>query len=448
MKEDYFKVLHTLRKHHSLFAQFWTVGNLIELDHPSVPTAGIAFDKKTGEGLQFIINPNFWARLDDHAKAFVIGHEIMHVYLDHGRRALGLDPKLANVAQDIVINHQLVDTFGFDRATLTFAESYCWRDTVFPGRTDVDADRCFEYYYNLLEESGLPESMEGEGEPGEGEPGEGKPGEGEPGNVTGTNQTVDIHDFMDNASQDVLDAIQDAVEDLMDRITEGEVDSFEEMIEEGNPEESEKMKQQAGTMGGCMRKRIRLGKIVKKRTWEGVVSDILGRFNGMQRDIDLELWTQPNRRLAGMGNDMILPATVSDIVTVRDKIDVWCFQDTSGSCESYAKRFFQALATIPDDRFRVRVFCFDTKVYETSLASGKLYGFGGTTFQPIENAIQKIVQEEEKTKYPQAVFIVTDGYGSPVTPEFPDRWHWFMTDGHSSHFVPKKSTEYMLSDYE
>ena len=109
----------------------------------------------------------------------------------------------------------------------------------------------------------------------------------------------------------------------------------------------------------------------------------------------------------------------------------------------------KAAATIPEDRFRVRIFCFDTKVYETSLASGKLYGFGGTSFQPIENAIQSIVQKEEKTKYPQRVFVITDGLGSSVSPEFPERWHWFITEGYSStDYVPSKSRHYKLKDYE
>ena len=171
MKQDYLDILRTLRKHHSLFAQFWTVGTLVEVNHPSMPTAGILFDKKSGEGMQFLINPNFWAKLNDHSKAFVIGHEILHVYLDHGRRSLALDRNLANLAQDIVINHQLVDIFGFKREDLTFGDSYCWRDTMFPGRDDIDADRCFEYYYTKLQEQNGAPKQESEGEPGEGKPG-------------------------------------------------------------------------------------------------------------------------------------------------------------------------------------------------------------------------------------------------------------------------------------
>jgi len=466
---EYFEVVRSLRKHHSLFAQFWTVGHIVEINHPGMPTAGVAFDKKSGAGLQFMINPDYWAKLNEHDKAFVIAHEIMHVYLDHGRRSLTLDPKLSNLAQDVVINHYLVDYFDFDRSKLTHGESYCWRDTMFPDRDDIEPDRCFEYYYEELKKQGGPpqpqQGEEGDGEPGQGQgqggeptPGDGQPqpGAGQPGAGQPKNQTVDVHDFMDGEVEmdaDMLDAIQKAAEDLMDRITADEVENFEEIVSKGNGEESDKLEeqkaQQAGAMAGTMQKRIRLKKVVRKRKWENVVADVIGRFQGMKRDVDLQLWTRPNRRLAGMGDDLILPADVTDTVPIRDKVDVWFFQDTSGSCVDLAERFFKAAASIPDDRFRVRVFCFDTKVYETSLASGKLYGFGGTAFQPLEQAVQDIVRKEPGTKYPQAVFVVTDGeaWDGVMKCEHPDRWHWFLTYKNTK-CIPKKSHNYLLKDYE
>ncbi len=452
MKREYLDVLRQLRKHHSLFAQFWTVGDLVEINHPRMPTAGIAFDKKTGKGIQFLINPNFWAKLSDDSKAFVIGHECLHVYFDHGRRSLGLDREMANLAQDIVINHYLVDVFGFKREELTFGENYCWRDTMFPGRDDIEADRCFEYYYQKLLEQGGPPESGGKEEGPDGAPG--MPGEGASEPLEGaTNQTVDVHDFMEEIDEEMLDAIQEAVDDLMDRITPEEVENFEEVIESGNKEESDKLQEQqqkhAGTMSGGMKKRIRLGRVVKKRKWETIVENEIGRMVGMTRDTDIELWTRPNRRISAMAGDLILPATVHEEIPVRDRIDVWFFQDTSGSCVSYAERFFKAAATIPEDRFRVRMFCFDTKVYETSLESGELYGFGGTAFQPIEDAIQSILNKEEKTRYPQRVFVITDGLGTSVVPEHPSRWHWFITEGYSStQYVPGQSKHYKLSDYE
>ena len=461
MKSEFLDVLRQLRKHHSLFAQFWTVGNLVEMRHPRMPTAGVTFDKKTGAGLQFLINPDYWAKLHEHDKAFVIAHEVMHVYLDHGFRSLHLDHDIANVAQDVVINHYLVDVFDFRREDLTFGETYCWRDTVFrvPDeseesgwrvRDDIEEGRCFEYYYEKIkEQGGMPQ--DGEGEPGEGS-GEGEGGEGtasgQPGE--GMNQTVDVHDFLEEMDEEMADAIREAAEDLMDKITPGEVEEFEDLVEKGSQEEAEQMKtsQQAGTMSGTMKKRIRLGRIVKKRKWETVVQNEIGRMIGMQRDVDLELWTQPNRRLMSMDGELVLPATVNETVPVRDRIDVWFFQDTSGSCVDYAKRFFAAAASIPDDRFRIRMFCFDTSVYETSIESGKLYGFGGTYFHVIEEEIQKIVNEEPKTKYPQRVFVITDGWGNDVHPEFPERWHWFMTEGSRLGNIPAESHHYDLADYE
>jgi len=454
MKNEYFEIVKELRKHHSLFAQFWTVGHILEIDHPKMPTACVRFDKKSGAGVQFCVNPQFWATLNSHSKAFVIAHEIMHVYLDHGRRSLNLDPEMANIAQDVVINHYLVDCFDFDRNEITFADKYCWLDTVFPGRDDVEPNRCFEYYYQKLQEQGgAPQSGDGEGEAGEGE---GQPGgTGQPGEGDG-NQTVDVHDFVgdddDEIDEDLLDAIQKAADDLMDRITEGEVDDFEQIVENGNDDESDKLEEQkrskAGAMAGTMQKRIRLGRIVKKPKWETVIAKELGRFQGRQQDVDLQLWTRPNRRLAGMGDDLILPADVTETIPVRDRVDVWFFQDTSGSCVDLAKRFFAAAASIPEDRFRIRMFCFDTKVYETSLKSGKLYGFGGTAFQPMEDKIQAILKDEPKTKYPQAVFVVTDGEAwSKMHCEFPERWHWFLTYKNLG-CIPNQSKHYLLKDYE
>jgi hypothetical protein len=142
-----------------------------------------------------------------------------------------------------------------------------------------------------------------------------------------------------------------------------------------------------------------------------------------------------------------MPAEIDEIKQVYDRIDVWFFQDTSGSCVDYAKRFFAAAASLPQDRFRVRLFCFDTKVYETSLKTGKLYGFGGTCFDIIEDSIQSTCKKED-IPYPEVVFIVTDGYGNNVYPEYPKKWYWFLTEHSSDYCIPNECHKYELKDYE
>ena len=50
---------------------------------------------------------------------------------------------------DVVVNHLLVDQFGFDRQQVDPKNQLCWLDTVF-GKKYVAPDETFEYYFNLL----------------------------------------------------------------------------------------------------------------------------------------------------------------------------------------------------------------------------------------------------------------------------------------------------------
>ena len=94
----------------------------------------------------------------------------------------------------------------------------------------------------------------------------------------------------------------------------------------------------------------------------------------------------------------------------KTQIDVWFFLDTSGSCWNLKDRFFTAAASLPPERFNIRLFCFDTVVKETTLESKKVYGGGGTCFKILEEEIQKEIRQG--AEYPTGVFVITDGYGT------------------------------------
>ena len=80
-----------------------------------ISTAAIKFNKN-GDFLEFVFNYDFWKSLDANNKLFVICHEAMHVILNHGHRSKDSENKnAANVAMDIVVNHLLIDRFGFIR---------------------------------------------------------------------------------------------------------------------------------------------------------------------------------------------------------------------------------------------------------------------------------------------------------------------------------------------
>jgi hypothetical protein len=114
-------------------------------------------------------------------------------------------------------------------------------------------------------------------------------------------------------------------------------------------------------------------------------------------------------------------SAVEDFIFSKSKIDLLFFLDTSGSCWYLKDRFFNLAESLPKKRFNVNLFCFDTQVYKTDIKSRNLYGGGGTKFDIIESYIIK-----NYNKYPDAIFIISDGEGTKVTPKYPKKWNWFI----------------------
>jgi hypothetical protein len=272
---------------------------------------------------------------------------------------------------------------------------------------------------------------------------------------------VDDHDGMGDEDLDkVIEELNDTL--LTDEEKEDIRDMVEEHCQEENdsPDDNGEDTKEGKPKGGGKKAGTGAGKIwtfadvdarkvKKKRKWETVIQ----RWTRMKLDTqfrDVEQWARTNRRFNEVveGSGMMLPTEmeVEDMFWDEDQIEVWFFQDYSGSCFHLKDRFFKAAASLPPDKFKIRLFTFDTKVYETTLESRKVFGGGGTAFQPIEDKIQAIMKAE-KVKYPAAVFVVTDGYGSHVKPQHADRWYWFLSEACDS-YVPQESQKFMLRDFE
>lgn len=69
----------------------------------TIPTAAAG-------GLTVLYNPAFLLTLSDGEMNFVMMHEIMHILLEHSRRAGNRDPRLWNVAVDYIVNAYLLRT--------------------------------------------------------------------------------------------------------------------------------------------------------------------------------------------------------------------------------------------------------------------------------------------------------------------------------------------------
>lgn len=409
-RDEYFELSRDLEEHHAIFYKMWEMG--VPIFDNAIKTAAVAFDE-VGEYFQFVFNPNFWERLTPYERKFVICHECLHVILNHGIRISGTkEYERCNKALDVVVNHSLVNNFGFNRKLIRDADEYCWVDTVFPNQPNVPDNECFEYYYLRIPSSGLPHL-----------------------------QLVDIHGGLGGMSSEVIDKLNEALSDS-EKLAGGLKEVVEKHFEKNH---AKNFGGPAGTGEGGRWEFATVGKVAKKRKWETVIKQWAKKYDRPEFH-DVEQWARTNRRHTMIGGGLILPTEMEIEHEMEGRIQVWFFQDTSGSCSGFVNRFFAAAMSLPEDRFDVRMHCFDTKVYETNLKDKKLYGFGGTSFSCIERYIQSAM-EKEKTEYPKAVFVITDGFGDNVHPKKPKNWYWFLSCDHKS-CIPKESNIYMLSDFE
>lgn len=421
---DYYKYARELDNFHTIFYEFWKAG--APKFSEEIPTACVSFNRE-GRFLEFIFNPTFWDKLNDYDRLFVICHEMLHIILDHGVRSRDEQSKqISNIALDLVVNHMLVSDFGFRRESLSIEKDLCWIDTFFEEEDLKECkDRSYEFYLNKLKENATTVEVIGL-------------------------DSIDDHEKSFSSKRGItqkeINEIKENISENLDNETKKKISKIidKDKEEVGENDDKKAESKRAGTKSGSGWLQIK--KVYKpKKKWESVIKKWT-KFADKERYE--EQWLRRDRRFENIDSSLFLPMQ-QEIEGVRSKIDVWFFQDTSGSCVNSAERFFQVAKTIPQERFNIKMHCFDTRVFETDLKSGKLYGFGGTSFSIIESYIkQNTVQKG--IKYPSAIFVITDGYGDYVRPEYPERWHWFLIEESysSRQHIPETSKIYTIGDFE
>jgi predicted metal-dependent peptidase len=358
-----------------------------------------------------------WNKSSLYEKTFIVCHEALHIILRHGFRFKNAkNDSAANVAMDISINHALVDRFGFIRENITDWEELCWIDTVFKddkNLQNIPKDESAEYYLNLLERK----------------------------NKTSFKQLLDEHHFFDQDTKSVFDK-------LNKELSQEEKKTIQKFIDKHGP-----TKEYGNSSGNAIDIAGNIQLKVKKK-WETVVKKWSHKFL-IESCNNSEQWARKHRRFSVIDSNMFLPSDmeIEDMHLEEGKLNVLFFLDTSMSCYHLKDRFFNAAESLPKHRFNVRLFCFDTKVTETTIESRKIYGGGGTSFICIENQIQNIINEKEIKKYPDSVWVMTDGYGDRVNPAKPENWNWFIDGSEdqyryvTTNYLPKESNVFNLRDF-
>lgn len=415
--EEWNEISKNLEERHALFYQCWQMGR--PRFTTEISTAAIGFNQE-GEYMEFVFNPIYWKSLTDYERLFTIGHECLHVILNHGSRAASKEAlkenKIINVAMDIVVNHILVNSFGFDRDKIKDWEELCWVETVFKklGKEKIKTipnNQSFEYYYNLIKEKNLDE--------------------GELKSNDHSNLPNNWNDVIDKLNKDLNESEKDAIKPLIEKHYQPPV------------------KQEKGTgTGGWTFINV---EFKKSKKWESIINNWAKKY--LKREIESkEQWIRLNRRFSMLADNLFLPTEMEDECDKKDKIPVFMFIDTSGSCYSFKQRFINLAASMPEDIFELRVFTFDTTTEEVDMKGAKsegrvrFYGWGGTSFSIIEQRIQKEINCTGED-YPEAVFIITDGFGGRVNPLIPNRWHWLLTPSNTKTYIPKESKIYDLKQF-
>lgn len=403
-----------LQKYHYIFRAFWDLGEPIIVDNTSsIKTAAISFDEK-GNGLNLLINKNFWGSLNKISKSFIICHECLHFILEHGKRFVEYfnrpEHEYVNIAADIVINELLINSFEFEFEKLDdfLQKEGCFIHTVFNESDNIKKGESVNYYLNkLIQKFPEVDSM----------------------NSKGITKHILTEEDLKNIKEILEDnGLFDSIDGDLKEILEG---AFPEGSLTGN-----------GTYHTVepKKERNKFEEIIKKWTKKKLKED----FHYVER------WDRESLRYGNLisQTNIKLPSISMKYNEYNeyDMLDVFLFLDSSNSCIKYKDIFFTVAANMNPNKFNIRLFSFDTKVKELDIKTKRVYGGGGTRFNIIENKIQEI-KNKEKIKYPEAVFIITDGYGNLVYPEKPENWYWFMTSGYSANYIPKKSQWFELKKY-
>ena len=406
--QEFMRVANMLEGCEPIFAKLWQFG--VPVWDYTIPTAAVSCLKGSNK-IRFHFNPDFWNKLCDYDRAFVIAHELVHVLSNHLSRAAGWNQQIGNLALDVACNNILYKNFGMPPTTVEGFDIHALRANM--PDVDIEDDQSAEYYYNLIMAQ-RKEDIE--------------------------YVAIDAHEAFDMAGNSSED-----IKKLAERLQVKEEDIKKAIEKAAGKEPVQELKNKiAGTGTGNMFKRI-VYPPKPKRVWGDVIRKRL--IKTMEKYREEDQWLRKPRRVTCWENHGLhMPALMDTDYRVFDKLPVWLFQDTSGSCVHLTERFFSAAKTIPKKQFSVTPHCFDTEVYPTSLETGEIFGGGGTSFSCIEEYIQKRIKED-KVPYPAAVFIVTDGAGDEVQPEYPDRWHWFLSEDNKC-YIPSQSPTFMLDTFE
>ena len=409
LQERYQEILETMSQQEDYIAiQICRLG--FPEEEKSINTAAVAWDDSKKK-IKFIFNKKFSETLNDDELKFVIAHEAIHLLNGHvsllktkmqemekSKKQVSEISKFTrkfNVAADCVVNDSLINLYGFnkvmdietqDKPKIIYGMDYVKRHCH-----DLSV---MEVFY-LLDDETLDQKLGSGG--------------------------AEIHDW-----DSFFDEDGNLIEEFADQISGFyQINGENSALSDEDLEKIEKLKKhyqknnprngQAGDGRlGIYRAVDNLSRV--SLNWNKLFSEMI-EIKKQQSS-----WSKPNKKLISVYPDVLLPSYLPE-----EKEDIFIAIDASGSIDMNALKLFISVVKSISIRFNVKAISFDEACYPYDIKKKEdPQGGGGTDFQIIEDWIGNNLK-----KYPKAIFVLTDGEGTPVKPKYPNRW-CFVLYGSSS----------------
>lgn len=374
-------LLYPLINFNESFCSILDIGRVVSCK--DIPYAGITCRNDT---IEFLVNEENFDVLDQNKQLFIIMHEILHIVYEHLARIGDLPNKMkANLAADCVVNGDLIHYFEFSKDEIDPKNIYVWPDTF-----KLPYGLSMESYYSLIPD----DACQGQ-------------------------QTIDSHEAWKSLPENIKEKIIEIGKEL----------EKAKNLHDNAPAPSNI----AGThesVGNFIVEKVNFP--IPRIDWRSVIK-FLTKSCIAATDADRIRWDRKNRRYTNFNGDTYLPTEVETETYTISKSLAYIYMDISGSCINDKDYIYAIMRQIPHEFFVTKVFTFDTRVTTPKkLDNGRyeIIGGGGTCFRCINNHVN-----EQEIK-PDIVFVITDGEGTSVSPDEPEKWTWILTSNYSYHIPP------------
>ena len=375
----------------------------------SISTASLSVTRR-GKPI-FNFNRTFFDGLGHIALVFVILHETLHYAFRHHLRCHDRLPALWNVACDLVVNAFLLQKVGFSQVTSSSFHEFLGSALTFTNLPIVPTSGRLlkltaEEVYDLLVKN--LRSILGK---------------------VSTLKACDEHTWSglneDSGSEQDSDEQTMSLEPNADGI-----DELDEAIDELAERAQQVFRDWMPTWGSTPLGELRaIGEIDEfvNIDWEFILTRRIA--SSMQLILE-ERWAPPNRKIAWLYPDVLLPA---DHQVEQYQTSVLMAIDSSGSIsQSVLDRLLCVARSIPLERVQLTTISFDTQVYPVDIWQNipAIRGSGGTFFMSVE-----VFAMQQMNQYPDLIVVLTDGYAPRPTVQHPNRWFWLITERGTFHHI-------------